>query len=114
MTFNLKGVGIDCVDIVRFEKFKDKSKHLFLKKVFFENELKHCFSYKSPASHLAGIFAAKEAVSKALGTRLFPFVEIEIRHEKSGSPIAYKKGKKLPVKVSITHTNIIACAIAVA
>lgn len=111
---NLKGVGIDIVDVDRFEKFNSKTSDPFLKKVFFEKELEYCFSYKNPAPHLAGTFSVKEAVSKALGVKLFPFAEIEIRHQKDGKPIVFHKGKKLSVKISITHTDKVAAAIAVA
>jgi len=110
----LKGIGIDVVDVSRFEKFNSKTKDNFLKKIFFEKELIYCFSFKKSAPHLAGFFSAKEAVSKALGIKLFPFAEIEIRHGKDGEPIAFHKGKKLSIKISITHTDTIAAAIAVA
>lgn len=113
MTLKIKGVGIDCVEIKRFKRFIGNPKHPFLKKVFFVTELAHCFSYKNCAEHLAGIFAAKEAVSKALGVLSFPFAEIEIKHKKNGMPTPYLKGKKLSIKISITHTKTIACAIAV-
>lgn len=111
---NLKGVGIDIVDVARFKKFNSKTSDSFLKKVFFEKEIEYCFSYKDSAPHLAGIFSAKEAVSKALGVKLFPFSEIEIRHEKDGKPVVFHKGKKLSVNISITHTDKVAAAIAVA
>lgn len=110
----LKGVGIDIVDVGRFKKFNLKVKDNFLKKVFFEKEIEYCFSFKDSALHLAGIFSAKEAVSKALGVKLFPFTEVEIRHGKDGEPIAFHKGKKLSVKISITHTDTVSASIAVA
>lgn len=113
MAHSIKVVGIDCIDIVRFKDFKNNPKAPFLKKVFSEFELIYCFGYKDPSSHLAGTFAAKEATSKALGVTKFPFAEIEIRHGKDGAPAAYRKGRKLPIKISITHTNTMACAIAV-
>jgi len=83
-----------------------------LNKVFSARELDYCFSYKNPETHLAGIFAAKEAASKALGTAKYPFAEIEIRHEKTGAPAAYKNNRRLNISISITHTKIVAGAIA--
>lgn len=112
--FNLKGVGIDIVDIARFEKINLKTEDIFFKKVFFEKEIEYCFSFKNPYPHLAGIFAAKESISKALGVKLFPFAEVEIRHGKDGEPIAFYNGKKLSVNISITHTDTVAAAIAAA
>lgn len=105
-------IGIDIVDIARFHKLKSAKTNNFIQKVFCRNEIKYCLSYNEPAVHFAGIFAAKEAVSKALGTEKFPFIELEIRHTKSGMPEAWNKGKKLPVKISITHTQSIAAAVA--
>lgn len=109
-----KEIGVDIVDISRFEQFtKDKSHH-FLQKTFTSFELDHCFLYKDTAPHLAGIFAAKEAISKALGTENFPFICIEIRHRKDGKPEGYKDGKRLSASVSIAHTSTIATAVAIA
>lgn len=108
-----KGVGIDLVETSRFLKHK-KKEDAFLKKVFTKEELEYCFSYKNPHVHLAGFFALKEAVSKALGVEKYPFAEVEVRHLKNGAPIAYHLGKKLSVSVSISHTDSLAVAIAVA
>lgn len=111
--FFRKKAGIDIVEVDRFREFETDRGHVFLKKVFTPGELDHCFRNRDAAPHLAGLFAAKEAVSKALGTDRFPFAEIEIRHEKNGAPVAYKNSQKLPVVVSISHTHSIAAAIAV-
>jgi len=111
--FTAPGVGIDMVDIVRFEKFTSRDSDAFLSKVFFDNECVYCFSHKNPAPHLAGMFACKEAVSKALGVEAFPFSEIEVRHKGNGAPEVFHKGGKLAIKVSITHTDTVAVAIAV-
>lgn len=108
-----KGVGIDLVEISRFKRISTNRTGPFLKKVFFEREIEYCFSYKDAATHLAGHFAAKEAVSKALGVTRYPFAEIEIRHKKDGAPEAYKNSKKLPVFLSISHTKTLATAIAI-
>lgn len=116
MVFNFlksdKKVGIDIIDISRFGEFSRDSTHHFLKKTFTELELTYCFSFKDPSSHLAGIFSAKEAVSKALGVEKHPFIEVEIRHTDAGAPYACSRGKKLPVAISISHTSTLACAIA--
>ena len=107
-------IGIDIVDIDRFKKFSKDRKNNFLIKTFTKYEIEYCFFFKDVEVHLAGIFAAKESVSKALGVKKFPFVEIEIKHSKEGKPLAYKSGKKLLVSISIAHTNSVATAIALA
>jgi holo-[acyl-carrier protein] synthase len=108
------GVGIDCVDVGRFNQFKNNKESSFLQKVFFPEEIKYCFSYSNPEVHLAGFFALKEATSKALGVKLYPFAEIEVKHTIEGAPEVWHRGEKLNIKVSISHTNEIAMAIAVA
>ena len=105
-------VGIDIVEVSRFKQFTRRSRSAFLKRVFFATEVKYCFARGAPAMHLAGIFAAKEAASKALGTAKYPLVELEIRHTRSGAPEVWYKGRKLRVRVSITHTETVAAAVA--
>ena len=110
---NVKGIGIDSIEIDRFRSFKKKKKALFVLKTFSHREREYCFSYRDPSSHLAGTFAAKEAASKALGTNLFPFTDLEIRRTKQGKPEVWKGGRKLAVLISITHNGTYAVAIAV-
>lgn len=114
MAIIVQGVGIDCVSVARFSEFKDSKDHPFLQKVFFVDELEYCFSYENVEVHLAGFFALKEATSKALGVTLYPFAEIEVRHDDNGAPEVYHNDKKLNIKVSISHTDELAMAIAVA
>jgi len=110
-------IGLDIVDISRFAGFDDRVQQLAnhrLAKIFTKREIVYCFKFKEPSSHLAGIFAAKEATSKALGVKKFPFIEIEVRHGKDGEPQIWHNNKKLPVKVSISHTDTVAAAVALA
>ncbi len=108
----MQKIGIDMVEVSRFKILARTPWHPFLKKSFSTRELDHCFSHADPAPHLAGIFAAKEAASKALGARRYPFIELEIRSAKDGMPEVWKKGKKLAVRISITHTSRMAAAVA--
>jgi hypothetical protein len=56
-----KTVGVDIVDVKRFEEYTDNKEHHFLKKVFTPYEIDYCFIHKEPAKHLAGLFTAKVA-----------------------------------------------------
>lgn len=80
----IKGIGCDMVDISRIERLVRQSR--FIQKVYtpYEQEL---VSDKS-AHTAAGIWAAKEAVSKALGTGFagFKIRDIEIRTNENGKP----------------------------
>ncbi len=60
--------GIDICEIKRIKEIFDKYGKRFLEKTFTETEIKYCLSIpKFAAQRLAVRFAAKEAVSKALG-----------------------------------------------
>lgn len=112
---NIRGIGVDTVEISRFKKLAKNRDDLFFTKTFTSSELDYCFSFKDPAPHLAGSFAAKEAVAKALDASKQFFGEIEIRHTKTGAPVTYKSGKKMKgISVSITHTKAVATAVAIA
>ena len=105
-------VGVDIVDIARFKDFKDNQSHPFILKSYSPEEIEYCYSFKDPIPHLAGFLALKEAASKALSVQAFPWIEIEVRHDKEGRPEAWHKGSKLPLSVSISHSNTSAVAIA--
>ena len=63
---SVNGLGIDIVETHRFTLFKSRDDQ-FLLDNYSAEELAYCFSFKDPSEHLAGTFAAKEAVFKALG-----------------------------------------------
>ncbi|MSU74108.1 4'-phosphopantetheinyl transferase superfamily protein [Candidatus Kaiserbacteria bacterium] len=65
------------------------------------------------ARHLAGTFAAKEAVRKTFGDKSALISSFEIQREKSGKPSVWIKGKRSrKISISITHTAKITCAMA--
>src|SRR5665647_488027 len=88
------GVGIDIVEIPRIKKAME-SNSKFLEKIFTITELEYLRSRNLRAEYVAGRFAAKEAVAKALGTgfRGFDFRDIEIDRTTLGKPIVILKGK---------------------
>jgi len=117
------GVGIDIVEIPRIKKAME-SNSKFLEKIFTITELEYLRSRNLRAEYVAGRFAAKEAVAKALGTgfRGFDFRDIEIDRTTLGKPIVILKGKaKLIAKkegeynihLSISHGQDSAVAYAI-
>ena len=113
MLKKLPNVGIDIIEVKRFKEVSRAKNTHKLSKFFSKREIEYCLLHKDSSVHFAGMFAAKEAISKALGTAQFPFIEIEIRHLKNGAPVAYFKNKKLPISLSISHTKDLATAIAI-
>lgn len=117
--------GTDICQINRVKSVYKKLGKRFLEKILTENEIKYVTANKnSLIPKLAGRFAAKEALSKVLGTGLkdIYFKEIEVLREKSGAPKillhkrAKEKAKKLGLtnfEVSISHERDFAIAIAI-
>jgi len=114
--------GIDLVEIERFSQLDPATRGRFYNRVFTLEELEYIGESFSKA---AGIFAAKEAVSKALGCGIGPisWQDISISHTPDKQPIltlldtAHEKAKALQIQqwsISITHTKKTAAAIAVA
>jgi holo-[acyl-carrier protein] synthase len=65
---NILGLGFDATDIPRIAATLERYGDRFLRRVFTDGEIAYCTRRRNPAPHLAGRFAAKEAVMKALGT----------------------------------------------
>lgn len=84
------GHGIDIVETERIRRSVSEHGERFLDRVFTPAEQKYCSkSKKRYYEHLAGRFAAKEAVLKVLGTGWrggIAWTDIEILPEPSGQP----------------------------
>ena len=118
-------VGIDLVEIERIKKLLGKYPERFLKKHFTETELDYCKDKARPEIHVAARFAAKEALSKALGTGLAQGIKLKdigVRNELSGKPIIELSGRVAEVvkeknvvqmDTSLTHTHEHAIAVVV-
>ncbi|MCB2353281.1 holo-ACP synthase [Clostridium estertheticum] len=117
------GVGTDIVEIRRI-KHAMESNNKFLEKIFTSTELEYLKSRNLRAEYVAGRFAAKEAVAKALGTGFmgFDFKDIEVDRTTLGKPVVILKGKaKLIAKkegqynihLSISHGEESAIAYAI-
>lgn len=109
-------IGIDVVLVRRFRKIK-KIEYSKWKKVFSKIEWQYTFRSANPAQHLAGIFAAKEAIMKAVGGNFIKRYDcIDIGHLASGKPVVKTKlndKEKRKIEVSISHEKDIATAIAI-
>ncbi len=83
------GIGTDIVNIKRLEKSLKKNENNFKKRIFSEKEIVYCEKKKYPYSYFAKRFAAKEALSKALGTGIrkgINFKNIVISNDMLGKP----------------------------
>ncbi len=104
-------LGIDIVSIDKIDKLIKKYKDKFLRRIFNEDEINYIKSKNYRAQSVAGLFAAKEAISKAEETGIgkLSFKDIHIFH-KNSSPYAEVKNRLY--KLSISHDGCFAVAVA--
>ncbi|CBZ05299.1 TPA: holo-ACP synthase [Clostridium botulinum] len=117
------GIGTDITEIRRIEKAITRNKN-FINKLFTKNEMDLWEKKNFKLEFIAGRFAAKEAISKALGTgiRDFNFKDIEIINNELGKPqvilkpkvedIIRKISQSYKIHLSISHEKEYAIAYA--
>ena len=121
---NILDIGVDIIEIYRIKELIDKNKR-FLEKVFTVKEIEYFESKGLRAETIAGNFAAKEAISKSIGTgiRKFNLKDIEVLRNDLGKPIVktYNNFNQIcidynisEIKVSISHCKDYAIANAIA
>ena len=114
-------VGVDIIETARIKRVLDKFGDRFLRRIYTDWERAYC---RRNVLHLAGRWAAKEAVSKALGlgVRGVGWREIEILRTPLGQPIVKLHGNAElrrmalglgAMTVSISHIRDLAVAAAV-
>jgi holo-[acyl-carrier protein] synthase len=114
--------GIDVIEIERIRTACARWGDHFLNRIYTAGELAHC---RGRAESLAGRFAAKEAVSKALGVgiRTLRWRDIEVLPDRRGKPHVTLYGRAAGIAamqglssfdVSITHSRSDAVAFVVA
>lgn len=120
------GIGMDVVEVKRIEGMISKYGDRFLKYVFTEREQAMAPCGKTAASgYYAGRWAAKEAISKVLGTGIGAHCgwrDITIEKSQGGRPCPMLSGSAEQtasaagiehLHVTISHEGHLACAAAV-
>jgi holo-[acyl-carrier protein] synthase len=120
------GHGIDIVETSRIRKMHEEHGQRFLDRCFTPAEQNYCArNPKRYFEHLAGRFAAKEAILKVLGTGWrggIAWTDMEILPEPSGQPRLVLSGESLRIAteqgiarwhVSISHIETHATASAI-
>ena len=116
--------GTDIIEIERIKQTMEDMEQAFKDRVFTEAEIQYCESRKKQKyQHYAGRFAAKEAVFKAISTKLndkyaITGKDIEIIDDKEGKPYVHLYGIDEnifeSIDISISHCNEYAIAYVVA
>lgn len=113
--------GVDVVELDRFRRAMRRGGRTFLRRIFTQREEAYARARKrTTLQHLAGRFAAKEAVIKALAQiepdRLPAMNQIEIRNDRLGRPsvvLMDRRRRKVTVHVSLSHVDTVAIASAI-
>jgi holo-[acyl-carrier protein] synthase len=118
----IHGIGIDMVAVSRMRDNIDQYGERFAVKILSEDELAEFATVASPAHYLAKRFAAKEALTKALGTGFragISLKNISVCNETSGQPRIICSGRAeeimstlgiLSCHLSISDEQDFACA----
>lgn len=117
----MKGIGTDIIEIDRLEKILSKYGNKFLSKFFSQEEIDYCKRSRNIGERLAGRYAAKEAVAKALGSGFsskLGWQDLKILNTPEGQPyvvfsdVANANFNYPKVLVSISHCKAYATAVA--
>ena len=120
----IAGIGIDLCEVSRMEKLLE-DEH-FLARFFSQEERDYIHGKgKTAAQTMAGIYAAKEALVKALGSGIVTadLASIGVTHDKYGAPAYVLQGEYARLGedkrissffLSITHDGGMAAAVCVA
>lgn len=123
---NILGHGIDIVEIKDIKQLIERSGNHFENRCFTETESSIAGSDNHRIQYLAGRFAAKEAVLKAMGTgwsQGISWTDIEIQRLPTGKPsvVLYSRCQEIATELGITiwflsisHTQSYAVASAIA
>jgi holo-[acyl-carrier protein] synthase len=119
------GHGIDVVETARIQRLVESHGQRFLRRCYTEGELAYAMGRPRRFEHLAGRFAAKEAVFKVLGTgwgRGIGWTDAEVHRLESGAPQVVLHGmcgrvaEQMGIDVwflSISHVQSVAVASAI-
>ena len=120
------GCGVDVVELSRFKQAIARGGEAFLRRVFTPQERAYARARRrTQLLHLAGRFAAKEAVVKAMSQldphRMLAMSRMEVRNDRFGRPRIVLRDRgahagtgRVDIHISLSHVNSVAVASAIA
>ncbi len=114
--YMITGIGTDIVEISRIRRLRKKYGNNFLRKILSEKEITS-IPKGDPDAFIAGRFAAREALVKALRNRDFNFPHVIIEKDSHGAPffiIPEGVAEGLNLHLSISHERHYATATVIA
>src|ERR687885_690166 len=121
--FVVPGIGVDVVDVERMMFALERTPRI-RQRLFTEAEIAYCEKIRFAERHYAGRWAAKEAVTKALGCGLIQWNGVEVMRRRGQAPTVRIFGKierfanmvgvrEEELQISITHSELSAVAVCV-
>lgn len=107
------GSGVDITEVSRMRRAVERWGNDFLNRIFTKTELENAKNRGSYYQHLAGRFAAKEAVFKAMNYKELGWKDFQVLNDKDGRPycqILNPKIKDMEIQLSISHVKSYAVA----
>jgi holo-[acyl-carrier protein] synthase len=98
------GIGVDIVELSRFQRVMERHKERFVQRVFTAVEQEYCQAHADPIPHYAVRFAAKEALFKAVSTGWAEGVtwrDVEIVRQHPSAPTMILKGEAGRISISL-------------
>ena len=116
------GCGIDVVELPRFRRAMQRGGRAFMRRIFTSAEAAYAKARpRTCMLHLAGRFAAKEAVIKAVSqvdpSRFLAMNQVEVRNDRLGRPhvtLQDRRRGRLKIHISLSHVDTVAVATAIA
>jgi len=113
--------GTDIIEIERVKSSIENIGERFLKTIYTEKEIEYCEKRKTQKyQHYAARFAAKEAIFKALSTRItskYSWKDFEVLNDENGKPKVFLKTDITnleDIDISISHCKEYAVATVIA
>jgi holo-[acyl-carrier protein] synthase len=121
--FMVPRIGVDVVDVDRMRFALERTPRI-RQRLFTEAEIAYCEKFRFAERHYAGRWAAKEAVTKALGCGLIQWNGVEVIRRRGQAPTVHIFSKierfadmvgvrEEELQISITHSELSAVAVCV-
>lgn len=120
----IRGIGIDICSVERIRSIVETDGAVFLESIFTSDEIARFERHAMPFAHLAGVFAAKEAVFKCFSIGWGSGVslrEVEVEKNPDDAPVVSLSGRFASIMeesgagtllVTISHDAGVAVAVA--
>ena len=106
------GIGVDIVDVSRFNDKPYQENKIFYEKIFHPSEIKYCINRKNSSQSFATKFAIKESVIKCLNKKI-SFLDIFTEHQNEKPTVKLLNDPSYNFLVSVSHEKFFAVAVVI-